>query len=322
MTQQTQTDSLLLDIHDTVKSFLEEEISPDEAKLKYDSLLKRCIVLEKQKINHASEDYLTGMLYHHNVENFSKNTLLASLTGNSVNIINHCGDEKNLTPVKAVLQKMFSAGIITTNCLEKTKIPSSDDMSFTLYTWSFKNNNELIIIGSLTSSQYFDQEIFTSLVSFIEKNIRSNEAINLPVSIDYFNSISLELTSYIMNHLKNGTTVYGGIYIFDSIEKIFGHMGVATIADIATHITGTLTALHDTDYKCFILSLNNYITVASDPIEKISASYKHGIEFRYNDIAIPYKHTEIKIEHEKSIYDFWEELFIFENSIHQGKGSE
>lgn len=308
--------SLLQSIRGTIKSYREGRLSLKRTIEDYDKKLLQYKELEQSIISLHSQGFLKGLLYHHNVNNYSKLTALFYSSRKDLSVIDYYGDDKLLEILPELIIRKFK--LLEENKVNKIFLHNRKGLTYNLFIRLITIKSKNFFLGTVTSSHYFNLNDFQFYSELIRKICINSIKLNLPMSFDYYNGISVKLTNYVNHHIEKKGAVTANIFVFKDIVKIFGHMGISTLADISRSLSNTLKNSFPDNAEVFIPSINTYIVLKPENSISDDSSVdnsKNKIQFSYNDITIFYKEKQHFIDSSQLLYDFWEEILLFENSI-------
>ena len=317
MVLMNEQENLLQEIHDVIEAFAYNEISINIAFQEYKRLLNHFNILASTE-KYSLTEPIPGIFFLHNSINYCK---LTCILDRDFSLI-----EETASGDKSLL-KLLKPGYIThtpPGKLISVVLHEDEGLSVNLYLVQL-NLHEKCMLVSVSSSSFFDSAIFLDLGSLVEKYYCEHEVPKLPFTIDYFTEVSHDLSSLLLNEEKKGNGVIAVMIVFDSIEKIFGHMGLESLRQISQKIANSLLENSSGNPMVFVISLNAYIVVYSVPrrdIEKnMSEIIAASLEFDFYSINLPYRKSAARLDGLQSVYTFFEELYLFEN-YNRNQGSQ
>ncbi|MFC1671020.1 hypothetical protein ACFL20_11570 [Spirochaetota bacterium] len=305
-------ENILLSIKDTIKSYLKDDFTLDQLKDKYSKISTEFSTLKNELPLDASYKYLQGLLYHHNVNNFSKSTFIGSLAGKQFTLLENFGNNKYASRLPGIYSENHES--FHDKKVAKIILNDSENIKIVLYSMKIELNDNKFFIGAITSSNYFNIEYFHYFVEVIKKIFVKNLEINKPLAFDYSGDISTKIVDYIEKRKCNLTV---NIYIFEGIVHVFGDRGITSLTETAETISLLLSENFPENSKIFTLSFNCYIVISPEEADDdpINISKIKRLDFMHKDINLHYKHRQISIDKTKPVYYFWAEILTLEKTI-------
>ncbi len=292
--------SLLSDIHRSLNSLLENEISLDEAnelyrenKAKFDSIKKES---QPEKVNLIKE-----ILYSHNINNFCRFTFIYKRNRDAIVLEESAGDIKIIDELLDIVKQSETE-------ITETEINNDEKFSGTVYTISADFKSFSLIIGTATSSKLFNKNKFLLISDIIKRIFEKQISLSNPFFIEYYNIRSSNATEFIQKKLLNGIELVAHIYIFVKIYEIYSHSGRKNLESLSNNILETIQKNY-TDASIHIISGGIFLVLIDKDDQ--AALKMPRIEFTYNNFPIIYNKIKIEILKETEIYKFWEELYSF-----------
>lgn len=299
--------NIAVNIKKLLKSYTENKLSKKEASSQFKSLEKSYLEFKNNLNIKESADYLSGLCYHHNIENFSIFTGIYILKNNSISSLSHYGDNSILKKINNVLLKNFDH--FEKNKLFTIKPDKINKLKNNLYIFNFNlSDNINFYIVSLSSSNFFDQDKF-EFFSYFLKTLIPQSPIQEYNCLDIYKKIE----NFINNKTKNDATLYAYIYYFPYLDKIIDHLGEQATSEISLNIEKTLTDSYDINLFQQTISLKEYVIFDSNNIDNALVTTNKKIHFYYKDIPIPYYSKIIELKGDNCFYKFTEALFSIAN---------
>ena len=311
--------NLLRDIHDVIEAFTVDAITREAASAEYDTFYKRYNDLKKTATPETSENHIKGLLYLHNSINYCKLSCIIEKNGEIVPDC-ACGDVSLLKLLKSGTFEKNNPGTIQSFLLY-----SDAGMNIDLHLMHLKSSDSYYFV-CITSSAFFNKKIFYNIALLLDKNNGKNNASGNPLAMDYFTQIAHDLSALVMAEDKKGHAIIAVMLVFNSIEKIFGHMGLESLRQISNVIKDNFANLYPLTPFTFIVSLNSYIVAYSVPQQTADTEMLNinnsKIDFNVHGITLPSRRSISRLDGLQSVYTFLEKLYIFENSGRQNTRSQ
>ena len=304
---------LLISIRDSIKSFVDGEMSLSEARDVYLELENSCIRHEEETQHNEGLSYLGELLYYHNTENFAKVTSLLKIENGALESLEEVGG-KELVPVmhKLALDHFTE---LKDGEIKTVTIKSDDGMSYNfLFHYVKSLSGEEMVLATAASSVYFESEKFASL-SALARNFLHSDDIELPLAVDYLSEIRRNLHDFAAPHIEAGVEMEASLFIFDDFTEIFSHMGLLALARISEEIHSTLRHSISYDDHIIAVNLNKYLVVSPLHDGRETEPVKEKMFFIYDDIFLNYTRKDFHIS---SLSDFHRILLYRHNSEKTG----
>lgn len=307
---------LLFSIRDTIQDFISGRLTVDEAREEYRKLQARYSEISLEHTSPGVNGFIRGLLYYHNVHNFSKITALYLASQDGIRELCHYGDSS----LRGVLEEYIAEHIDQgKEGVQKTTLDGGTGLPQCIAIQSVKYGdpagNRLITVA-VSSSQYFTDEHFIFFSRFISRIFTRNLQTRTRVSVDYFDTLSKKIIEYIVSNPSS----IAYIYIFHSIKEIFQNAAISKYTDISFTIQNSLKKNFRIDSKIFVLSLTQYLILTPGDDDEVQGKSQLSarLNFYYNDLLIPYETIRIETGNFPSIYKLWDQIFLIHNYITTG----
>jgi hypothetical protein len=292
--------SLTSGIHKGLNSLLENKISLDEANDLYRDFKERLDLIKKESVS-EKVNLTKGILFSHNINNFCRISFIFKKTSGNLKLEESAGD---IAIIDELMDEILNAGID----LSIMELRKNAENSGTIYTVSKKFNNFTLIFGTVTSSKLFDVKKFLMAVDLIKRIFEKQISASNPFFIDYYKTLNINITEYILKKILNGFELIAHIYVFDKIYDIYSHSGKKNLETLSDNILETIKKNYS-DASIHILSGGIFLVLLDR--DDMAATKMPRIEFSYNNFPIIYNKIKLEILNDTEIYKFWEELYSF-----------
>ena len=298
----------LLPLLDSIKKTINDVINDDMSKLdatgKYEVYLKQFKKLKKELKPGDRKDVLGGMLYNHNIYNFSKLTAIYSYNKNKLNYINSYGLKKYITKINNILNKNIKD--VETNRIYSYILNQDGTTINHLYIYRLNFEGITLLIATVSSSYYFNKKMFIHLNNFIRKNIEIDINYKKPFILDYAGIISNKLYHLMM---QDESTTFS-VVIYDFIElSSFEHMSIQTLKNVSNYITMTLNEAYGEDTEILPLAIDKYIAIIDNRLINAHELANQTVAFNFNGLRLRRKIKRAEIDSEEQFYRFIDKLF-------------
>jgi hypothetical protein len=291
---------VLTEIHRSLNSLLENEISLEEANDLYRSFKENFNSIKKE-VRSEKVNFIKEILYCHNINNFCRLSFIYKKTFNNIALEESAGDN---TTIDELMDIVLDTGID----LSVTELNKQERVSGTVYTVSKEFFNFTLIFGTVTSSKLFDRNKFLMASDIIKRIYEKQISASNPFFIDYYNIRSGNATEFILKKILNGFELIAHVYVFVKIYEIYSHSGRKNLESLSSNILETIKNNYS-DASIHILSGGIFLVLFDKDDQ--AASKMPRIEFIYNNFPIIHNKIKLEILNETEIYKFWEDLFSF-----------
>ncbi len=304
MTSGTDIHSLLLSIRNTIQSCINGSLSLDDVAERYRSYHQAYEKLRREKENPDTDNLVGGFLYHHNVHNFCKATVLYKSGDSDIRTVSEYGDSYLLSRIPDHVSS--SMRDITANEMTDLYFGAEEEKQIKLYVYKIEKQKTQYIIAAVTASDYFQKSEFEFFCNFMAAFLFSEKEDDAPLLIDFINMITKEIVQHIKEH-EEADSVIADLYVLKRVRMTFSHLGIHDIMLLSDEITTTLEHHYGSVIRVIPLSLSNYLVLYTDESTTV---YKKRIDFIFNNITIPFSRFHYTIEkNNESIYAFFENLY-------------
>ncbi len=292
--------SVLSDIHKSLNSLLENEISLDETndlyrenKSKFDSIKKESTPI---KVSLVKE-----ILYSHNINNFCRLTFIYKKIQADYELEESAGDDK-------IIDGLIDLVKLSDSEISESEINNDEKLSGTVYAISTDFKGFSLIFGTVSSSKLFNKNKFLLITDIIKRIYEKKISSLNPFFIEYYNIRSSNATEYIQKKLLNGIELIAHVYIFVKIYEIYSHSGRKNLEALSNYILETIQKNYP-DASIHIISGGIFLVLIDKNDQ--SDTKMPRIEFTYNNFPIIYNKIKLPILKDTEVYKFWEELYSF-----------
>lgn len=305
--------SLILSIKETLEEFSGGYISFEEAKGRYDDLSKKYSKIEKELIKGEGSNLLSAVCYYNNIENCCLLSAVYNIEPDSASSLFYYGDNNINIKTREILRD--NAGRINENEIIAV-MPDGDRILHKVYVYPISVDKDIkTVFAAVSSSSYFSRKRFSATGAFF-KDILSITAYDPgTLKLDYFDEISQKIKNLINEQIDDEYYITAHIYMFNSVQNIFSHLGFNSLLDVSEEIRKKIQTHFKDNTNTFILSVSDYIVLVKTHRDSMQGKRKR-IEFICNDINLPYKTASIKIDKNESIYKLWENFFSLKNKLY------
>ena len=299
----------LIGIHDTIKGFLDGTVSRHDAEEVYTAYTRDYMTIQQGNLTMGRTNHVKGLLYAHNVHNFSKLTALLQKNEESVSTVHYAGNKKILDAIHDIVKERVQRQKGST--LESMVIQRSDELEFRLFYTTIAAGTGFLYLVSVTSSHYFNEKLFGLLRCMVEDLFKTALLYQSPLCIDFLHNNSNKLRKYFTGSalLQPKISV---IYIFPGIDRIFGHLGFNRIREVSDFIMNRILDAHKAETELLQFAITTYIAMIHNDQEE-DKKKKKKVDFLFDGITIPYKTRTIELRGEISIYTYLDEVYSFQN---------
>jgi hypothetical protein len=298
---QDKTNQLLSSIRDTIKSYVEGEISFAQAGEACQELEKTCAEIEKTEAPREKASFLTGMFYHHNVENFAKLTVLFRKDEHGFIAETGAGNPE-LSAIAARISEENSQDI--RNSEMKTVIINGDDgLSYSFVFRNLQLAGHEYILAAVASSAYFRVDRFRTLCDLVSGYLH-RDIQSLPNTFDYLHETKKRIRDFTIPHMEAGIELEASIFIFDEFSEIFHHMGLSSLTSISDEIGSILRNSFSYDDLIIAVSCHCFLVMSPLHDQRIPDSLREK-SFFINDIFLKYERVTFQVNCINDLRKIW-----------------
>lgn len=306
---------LILSISDSLKEYAEGNRPFDEAKSGYRDLLERYERLESGLRGESGDNFLSGLCYHHNVENFSILSGIYHREGEVMRSVAFHGEEKINARLLSILGKRDPSFFAE----RATLPPGRDGWAYSIHTTPLAGeDHDRLVFAAISSSTYFREDRFHLLGGLLSELFQRVRTYTDPPILNHFAEATERVNRFLRENIDDSHSVHASFYVFTLLEKMFSHMGRVTLFGIAGGIIETITGSFGPGALVIPLSLREYIVLSRQAKGDPTAQSAKKLEFFYNKISIPFNHLRLTLETDLSAYNLWEQVFTFEHYLLTG----
>jgi len=307
--------NLIMSIQKSMTEFAEGSLQLKDAEEEYKKLSELYKQIEADSVKHEGSNILKGLCYYNNIENFSILSGVYFLDSKDITPFTYHGDNNlNSKTMNKILKNKKD---IKNN--QVIMIQSDESLLHSVYIYPVLiDKNELIVLATVSSSSYFSKEkfYFTGRLLSVLFSIRRDDFHF--IKLNYFDDVSKEIEKILMENIDDDHYIEATLFVFNTVEMIFSHLGMKTLIDVSDIITDLLKSSYQENSRCFSLSIRDYIVILKKRKGEKTKSKKKRLNFIYKEINIPYKTLEIEIDTVDSVHNFWEKILLFENYLESG----
>jgi len=263
--------------------------------------------IRKHYISGKSGSYIKGLLYQHNVNNYSKLTAFYRYSDEKLEHELYCGNQELFPVINDLVLKNIHN--IKYEKVLSLPINGNSDLSYRLLLKKLNPDNSDAFIASVISSHYSKDETFEYLCNTLSRLYKKKDQYNSPVNSDYFSMVYSDLKDYTNACLDSGSEINAVMYKFNNFDEIFSHMGHHVISDISDEITELLRKSYSFEAKIIILSFSNYLVLVPQSPDSNGQSDADNefipamLNFNYNGILFQYELENFKIKNRNDILE-------------------
>ena len=301
---------LLQSIQDTVQLFINEHITFEEAKKKFNSFKGQYNkLLSSYKISSMQSD-ISGLLYQHNCNNFSKLTSLLVYKEDELTELHAVGD-RAFSP--AITEYILTEGVDNFSNGFKVKfIKRLNNMPHNMYVFTIAINNIVYFLCTVSASTFFSEEKFKHVGNVF--NIILHHDHHDPLEFRIIDSYKQILEQFLHDDEIESKCI--DVFIFDSLLYVFSHLDYRSFFSLAKYITNTLQTLYPETVFVEQLSYSNYIVLYNK--HDVSEGLHKQLFFSFNNIPIAYKAIQIVVKPDVSLNELLEEIYDVEEYLKSG----
>lgn len=282
--------ALLEKIRDTIKNFVDGDISSLEAGNAYEQLHQEAVLSNRASADSSGHftDFFQKLFASHNISNFCKLTCEVSVSSGDMEIVHASGSESLLSIVKNEMLKEKNK--ITTRSIfsfPPFKLEGLDYRAFIIKSAAPGNERFLI---SLTSSKYSQEEIFQKFSSIINSYYTLSGSPASHGTDSIYDKVRNDTVNTIKQYIGVKVAVKAMLYRFDNIYEIFEHRGLKTLLDIDSRIVKSLQNYHGYEASVTILGPSIYLVLlpVEDRGEEKKTRAPARLLFGYEDVIFRY----------------------------------
>jgi hypothetical protein len=330
---QNNIQNLITETADNLKEFASGNLDFSGAAAAYRKLNSRYKEIISGKTITGNElNGIEGICYYHNVENFSIFTGIYKMSRNDFyslaqfsaqNSASNGTSYDTLYDDESLNDKIINSNLITLDNIidnEILKMPSNEEKKIlhNIYIYPLITaKQEKIFLLSLSSSSYFSEDKFLFcgrlLKNIFNPIMNDNDIFNK----NYFLNITDQVESFIKNN--SNYTLNAFIFVFNSIDRIFGHTGTHSLFEISDEISNTLKKNYKQNAVFFALSLKDYLVLERKKKDDNQGKSKPvKPEFTYRGLNLPYQTLKFNINNDEPVYTLWDKISVFENYLRIG----
>ena len=299
---------LLLSIKESIKNIMIGSTSFDEARENYKDLYNILMDLEGNKIP-INENVIKGILYYHNIMNFSKITALGTSDGEKITLTASSGTGSQIDHFKNQLLKLLN---YENDFENKVYVINSDkDSNLNCYLYKKIANNQIYFIATITSNIYFNEEKFSIFCSLLGQIIDYLLNSSKSKSIVYNNKSIEDIKSYCQAQL-NKNSLYVDIYTVQNLKSIYSPLDVFHLSKFIQMVIDLLKIHSDQNSNVIPFNISHFLVFYNEG-SKLQFDHKNSLNIIYNDINIPYLKKTLHVTNMNLIKKLIWELQIDEN---------
>ena len=296
-------------MHDIIRDFHEGVMNRRQAEQEYLKMLALVRDMTVKSGHTAEAGSLRSLLAFHNVNNFSKATVLYQMTAHGPEAVEACGDPAIISLMPGFLTQTSGQEA------EKSRraISQTESITYNLAARALAAGKNEMILASVSSSPYYSDAKFDFLAEILKGLYAALSAEEDPLCIDLQHETSAKIIKYFKEHRRAGLTD-GIVYFFPRINSTFGHLGIRKVKNVSWFILETLRHRYPSADLIVSLNFKTYVCVL-DVSESNPSGKGLKIDFVYDGITLPYKTKKIPIEENLLVYQFLDLVYSFENDM-------
>jgi hypothetical protein len=264
-------------------------------------LERTCGEIEKAEGQREKTSFLTGMFYHHNVENFAKLTLLFRKDERGFITETEAGSSR-LSAIAGRIAEENASDI--RNSEMKTVIISGDDgLSYSFIFRNLQSAGKEYILAAVASSAYFRVDRFRTLSDLVSGYLHRDSP-SLPDTIDYLHETRKRVEDFAIPHLEAGISLETSIFVFDEFGEIFHHMGLYSLTSISDEIGSILRSSFSYDDLIIAVSCHCFMVISPLHDQRITDSLREK-SFFINDIFLKYERSTFQVKGINDLRKIW-----------------
>jgi len=306
---------LILDIGGAMKDFSRGRISLSDAEAAYARLAGEYGRIEGELRNDDATGLLEGILYHHNIRNFSTHSGIYLERKGTVTPLVFRGDAAQAARIAETLRQRASD--LATSDVRHYEPEGTGGLAQTLHAVRVATAGpDTVCFAALSSSPWFSDEAFAYTGAILALMVEGHAAQEQDYS--YFSVIKNQADAFIRAHMDQSHDIMTNIFIFRNIEKIFSHLGFYAILDVSETIRRTLADNFPAGTLCLAPTPRMYL-VFTRHLRKRGADLKgNRIDFIYRGITIPFQRLNLDLDVSSHRDSFWYDIFQFEDYVITG----
>lgn len=310
MNYDTDIESLLDRIRETIRGSLEGSIPLAQVKDEYRDLLARYRKLERGCQSPESRGFLRGLLHHHNRRNGARLTAIFPSDEVIVEPLAYAGDRMLMNALPGLIsgakQEIESGETLIAPLAGSDAAQSADTNRFNLVLRKISAGHEPIILAAVTSDPAFNQGEFDFLSDLIGLIFSKNHERCLPASLNYIRDISADITRVIQG--GESTIFFIDQYQLLNPGKSFSYIGLYPMIEFSDYIVDTLKKSYPDEIVIYALSVTRYLVLYDEKTRAGIQSRRDRIDLTLHGNSIPYKVINREINGPQALFLFLEEL--------------
>jgi hypothetical protein len=284
-------------IHETIRLISSREISFEEAKTRYDSILED--ISSRQQ--HEQDDVLQELIYSHIVRNCSKYTALLKWNREWEEI--RSAGELVFQPVVQKQMNERSMDIADPFILDPG-IPS--DLTYRMAGFPFSQGGRPWCLVSLYSSPLHDHERFVSHGRMLKNVLAGVEGMNRTIPYRPFHTMKEAFENSAGTALGEGKSLRIHVIHFDNITDIFSFLGIRKLREIYRSIDAQIREWYS-GHSIYPVTGNLYL-VTMDEDQALPGKKP---SFQYDGINLSFRQFDKELAPSDRLSDLWREVMTF-----------
>ncbi|MBN2040075.1 MAG: hypothetical protein JW864_08550 [Spirochaetes bacterium] len=309
--------NLIIEVSNTLTAYAEGKLAFDDALNDYKQLTEKYNILKDKLRSKDSNGHIEGLCYYNNTENYSLLSGVYKIEEQEIYSPACFGDTAVNPAVMNII--MQHADVFTENKVHETSPGGDSDFTHNLFVYPLASDStKKIFFASVSSSPFFSKDKFIFIAKLIKNIINLAEFEAGVFENNYFHKISDEIKEFIKNNSDDNFFIRVNLFVFNTINKIFDHMGDNALLEINDYILKTLKIFFKHNSKCYSLSIKDYIAIEKLDRNDSKKDRKIKPEFQYKNINITYQTLKVDIENQEHDYSLWDKILTFENYLNTG----
>jgi hypothetical protein len=293
---------MIQDLRQLMQDYTAGAAAPDEAAARFAVLQAQFEAFPPAVDTDSAHDQLRTFCHHHNTGNFSILSGIYLYREGELRRISAEG-----TPELQIKVENLLAGRIPSLIRGKALkvIPAAENgLRNTLYVYpALYSHDSMLFAVCLSSSPFFSEPQFLSFGRHVSGLVPQ-------LSVESYTCLEIyrQIEDYIAGQATPRTPLVGMVYAFSSLQKIFSHMGLHNLFELADDINRQLRHSTGGIARIYSLSLNEYALFYPEQ------DYTHGLaakkqDFVFRGIHLPYASKEVRLTSADGFYLFLDTLF-------------
>jgi len=306
MGEQPEINILLEEIRDSIKEYLDGDLPLPDARKRFASILSEYRSAHKKFFREDSDDYIRGLLYQHNVNNFAKCTAVFTIDKNNIKPLLHYGEKLLVQQISEKIKSMAEA--LPGRKTEKIHLRDEDGIPLYLYAYKLPSEQHTMIFSSITSSSYSNPDYFSFLCEFISKIIEIKNSENQCISFNFSSNLSQDIIDYIKEN-NDESGIVACIYLLKDLKKILNTIDISTMNKTSNYFTDTLRTQFPGESRIIMITHSMYLALCGKGAYENNIQKLNRITFVVGGLIIPFEMNYYSIDSAVYVYELIEEIY-------------